>query len=71
MSEPAPTRGQLRIKAAAALVSGALAVSCVLLDWKDPSGNERPNVFSGVRPAVKRAVTWLWDGASGDNTKGS
>ena len=58
MQEPAPTRGQLRIKAATAVATAVLAGSLVLIDWDDGSG--RPNVFSGLRPALKAAVSQLW-----------
>lgn len=52
MSEPEPTRVQLRIKAATGVVSAVALASLVLVDWDDALG--RKTVFSGIRPAVKR-----------------
>jgi len=55
LGEPPPTKGQLRVKALTALATVALGVTLVLVDWDDGSG--RPNVFTGLKPALKEAAS--------------
>ncbi len=51
------------------VVTGAVIVSCLLYDWDSYLGT-KDHAFSGIRPAVRRALDWAWgvSGASSDNT---
>ena len=58
MIEP-PSRDHLRIKAGTAVATGAVIVGAlVFVDWDSAVGRE--NVFSGIRPAVKRVLNRVY-----------
>lgn len=54
MPEELPTPGQLRIKAATAVVTAISVGALLLYDWGPD------NVFSGIRPAVKSALNRIY-----------
>ena len=54
-SEP-PNPAHLRLKAATAVVTVALTAGLLLFDWDSATGGHQ-TVFSGVRPAVKAALS--------------
>ena len=47
--------GALKLKAFTAVATAALALGLLLVEWEPVTGGQ-PNVFSGVRPAVKSAL---------------
>lgn len=64
MREEPPSPFQLRVKAGAAILTAAAAAALLLLDW-DANASRAPlgpteNVFSGIRPAIKRALNALY-----------
>jgi len=57
MVEPPLTPAQLRIRALTGLATAGLVATLALVDWEDRSG--RPNVFTGLKPALRDAVAWV------------
>ena len=57
LPEP-PTPQQLKVKAWTAVATVIVTAACLLYDWDKSTG--APTVFSGVRPAVKRALNQLY-----------
>lgn len=64
MIEEPPSPFQLRVKAGAIVLTAAAGAALLLLDW-DSNASRAPlgpteNVFSGIRPAIKRALNALY-----------
>lgn len=59
-----PSKFQLRVKAGTAVITALTAAFLLLHDWDRASGH--PTVFSGVRPAVKRALNRLYGVEGGE-----
>lgn len=51
-------QARLRVKAVTAVLTTITAASLLLYDWD--AGQDRPTVFSSIRPAVKRALNSLY-----------
>ena len=56
--------GALKLKAFTAVATAALALGLILVDWEPATGGQ-PNVFSGVRPAVKSALNRFYGRGEG------
>lgn len=64
MIEEPPNPAHLKLKAATAVVTVALAAGLLLFDWDSQTGHQ--TVFSSVRPSVKAALNRLYGRGGAD-----